>query len=123
MPSVSTISSVVNPSLPGVRIIPVSGPLKAGAPQTVLVEVEPDGSVPLHSHTVDAEMIIVAGSGWVCSTDLTNGRYVSPGYLVFFEADKPHGFLAGSEGLSFISVNGGIVDEDTDHWDFETATS
>jgi quercetin dioxygenase-like cupin family protein len=104
-----------------VRIFPVSGPPKAGAEQTVLVEVEPRGSIPLHSHTVDAEMIIVAGNGWVCATDATNGRHVSPGYRVFYEADKPHGFRAGDDGLSFISVNGGIVDELADRWDFEPA--
>jgi len=121
MPSVSTLSSVRHPSLPAVTIFPVSGPLQAGSPQTVLVQVDPLGLVPLHSHTVDAEMYIVAGKGWVCSTDATDGRAVAPGCRVFFEADQLHGFRAGQEGLSFISVNGGIVDEHADHWDYEAA--
>jgi len=120
MPSVSKLNPITNPSLPGVRIFPMSGAPKKGVAQSVLVEVEPRGSVPLHSHTVDAEMIIVAGNGWVCSTDATNGRHVSPGYRVFYEKDKPHGFRAGDAGLSFISINGGIVDENG-HWDLEMA--
>ena len=122
MPSVTKLQSLTHPSLPNVRIFPISGTLKAGAEQAVLVEVEPRGSIPLHSHTVDAEMVIVGGSGWVCSTDATNGRHVSPGYRVFYEKDKPHGFRAGNDGLSFVSINGGIVDEVPDKWDFAPAT-
>jgi len=99
----------------------MSGTPKKGVAQSVLVEVEPKGSIPLHGHTVDAEMIIVAGSGWVCSTDATNGRHVSPGFRVFYEKDRPHGFRADKNGLSFISMNGGIVDEDLEKWDFDSA--
>ena len=121
MPQVSQLKVLTSPSLPGVRIFAISGAPKAGVAQSVLVEVEPDGSIPLHSHTVDAEMIIVGGSGWVCSTDATNGRHVSPGFRVFYEKERPHGFRAGKEGLSFISNNGGIVDEDPKKWDFAPA--
>src|SRR3989344_8368301 len=117
MHQVSKLEVLTSPSLPGVRIFAISGAPKAGVAQSVLVEVEPDGSIPLHSHTVDAEMIIVGGSGWVCSTDATNGRHVSPGFRVFYEKDKPHGFRAGNDGLSFVSINGGIVDEVPDKWD------
>jgi quercetin dioxygenase-like cupin family protein len=121
MLSVSTLRSVTHPSLPGVRIFPVTDQLEAGSAQSVLVEVTPRGSIPLHSHSVDAEMIIVGGSGWVCSNDATDGRHVKPGYRVFYEADKPHGFIAGPEGLSFISINGGIVDEHPERWDYQPA--
>jgi len=119
MPSLSTIEPAFHPALPGVKIFPLSGPPKVGIPQDILVEIEPDGSIPLHSHAVDAEMFIIAGSGWVCSTDETNGRPVSLGWRVFFEADEPHGFRAGKDGLTFISANGGIVDSLSEHWDLE----
>jgi quercetin dioxygenase-like cupin family protein len=107
--------------LPRVKIFPVNGELRAGFPQTVLVQIEPEGRIPLHSHTVAAEMVIVAGSGWVCSADDMNNRPVSPGCRVFFEADKPHGFHAGDEGLSFVSVNAGIVDDRPEQWDYDAA--
>jgi quercetin dioxygenase-like cupin family protein len=121
MPSITPSSPVTNPSLPGVRIFPLTGALKAGSPQTVLVEVEPRGSIPMHSHTVDATMMIVAGDGWVRSTDSTDGHPVGPGYRVFYEAQRPHGFFAGEHGLSFISINGGIVDDDPHRWDLKPA--
>jgi len=119
MPSVSQQEALVHPALPGVRTFPVIGEAVAGMKQAVLVEVEPKGSIPLHSHTVDAEMIIVGGDGWVCSTDATNGRHVRPGMRVFYEKDNPHGFRAGTSGLSFVSINGGIVVADPNDWDFE----
>jgi quercetin dioxygenase-like cupin family protein len=119
MPSVSRMPPVTHPSLPGVRIFSTGEPLLAGSPQTVLVEVEPNGSIPLHTHDVDAVMLIVAGSGWVCSTDGTNGHSVNPGVRVFYEAERPHGFRAGQEGLSFISINGGIVDKHAERWDMD----
>ena len=121
MPTVSTIAPLTHPSLPGIKIFPMNGELRAGIPQTVLVQIEPEGRIPLHSHTVDAEMVIVAGGGWVCSVDDINDRPVLPGCRVFFEADKLHGFYAGNEGLSFVSANGGIVDEQPEEWDYDAA--
>lgn len=119
MPSVNQLQHVAHPNLPGVQIFPLSGGFEVGKEQSVLVRIEPGGQIPLHSHSVDAEMFIVAGSGWVCSVDATNGRHVSPGFRVFYEKDKPHGFRAGKEGLSFISNNGGIVDEEPAKWDLQ----
>ena len=38
------------------------------------------------------------------------------GRVVFFEKNVGHGFQASSEGLVFVSKNGGIVDRDEDAW-------
>jgi quercetin dioxygenase-like cupin family protein len=92
--------------------------LKRGVPQEVLVDVEPHHEIPLHAHTVDAEMFIVAGSGTVLSDDQAlNGRRVTKGMAVMFEKNVLHGFRAGGEGLTFVSRNGGIVTAPSEAWD------
>lgn len=107
-----------HPGLPGVTIYPVSGPLTAGTPQEVLVEMAPSAVIPLHSHTVDARMIVVSGKARVLSSDTTiDGHLVGPGDVVFFERDVDHGFVAMSAGMAFVSHNGGIVAIDHANWD------
>lgn len=106
-------------ALPDVQVFSMSGNLKHGEPQQVLVKVSPGGEIPLHSHNVDARMMIVSGSGKVLSDDPEiNQSTVQGGTCVFFEKMKAHGFQAGDEGLSFVSDNGGIVDEHH-RWDLE----
>ncbi len=115
---ISSLKQLSHCSLPGVLVFPLDAEMpERGKHQTVLVQAEADVIIPLHTHDVDAEMIIVGGSAKVLSEDPSvAGQVVTPGTRVFFEARKPHGFEAGGTGLSFISVNGGIVDENGD-WD------
>jgi quercetin dioxygenase-like cupin family protein len=105
--------------LEGVRVYPLSlGELNARQPQEVLVEVAPHGEIPLHKHSVDAEMFIIAGSGEVLSEDAElSGREVGRGAVVMFEREVSHGFKAGADGLVFISRNGGIVAKTESEWD------
>ena len=103
-----------------VRVFSISRELKRGVVQEVLVEVSPFGKIPLHTHTVDAEMIIVSGRGYVLSGDKSlDGVPVQVGEVVFFEKEIPHGFQASREGLTFISRNGGIVAESSQSWDID----
>ena len=121
MSSISRAEGVRHPAIPGVTIFPMSGPAQRGKPQDVLVCVEPMATIPLHSHESDAAMLIAAGSGQVLSDDQqSNGKEVSRGSCVFFEALGLHGFKAGPEGLTFVSRNGGIVGKDGD-WDIKFA--
>ena len=107
-----------HPSLPGVTIIPIGHTdLKRGHNQSVLVTMDPGAMIPLHYHSVMAIMDPTAGSAIVLSEDDDNGREVRPGHRVTFREDSLHGFIAGKEGFSFISTNGGIVDEDPTNWD------
>lgn len=108
-----------NPDLPGVTIRPLGSrsSLNRGIPQIVLVTIEPNGVIPLHSHEVDAHMDIVAGGATILSDDEDNGREVGPSHSWCFHAGGKHGFRAGPEGLTFVSTNGGIVDEDPNRWD------
>ena len=117
MPSICPLAWMSHPKLPGVEICNLGEALRAGLPQRVLVRLEPRAEIPLHTHTVDAKMLIVAGDGFVLSRDATNGRAVTQGDGVFFERNAPHGFRAGDAGLTFITDNGGIVDERSDDWD------
>lgn len=118
MPSVSSAEPICHRDLPGVEIFPMSGSLRAGEPQRVLVKLAPFHRIPLHTHMVDAAMFIVAGGGEILSQDALSGRQVAAGDRVLFERDAPHGFAAGAEGLAFVSDNGGIVDETAaDSWD------
>ncbi|MEK7648065.1 MAG: hypothetical protein AAB384_03475 [Patescibacteria group bacterium] len=97
--------------------------LRLGQSQEVLVTVVPDGIIPLHTHACDADMYIVSGDAIVLSTDQNDdGQAVSPGYCVRFAAGVGHGFRAGPGGLSFVSRNGGIVDE-TGEWDIQLAAA
>ena len=90
--------------------------------EELLVEVEPNGEVPLHTHSVDATMIILDGAAKVLSEDHDlNGRQVSRGDVVFFEKDRMHGFKASDSGLLFLSRNGGIIGNAGGPWDISFA--
>jgi len=103
----------------GIRIFP-HGPNKAGALQDILVEIDPGGAIPLNIHTVDTEIFIVAGNGWVCSADELNRKSLSTGNRVLFQPGDPQQLLlAGNEGLSFISINGYLVSSVSEQWEFE----
>lgn len=105
--------------LVGTAVYRMDSTAKAGVPQEVLVVCEPRAVIPPHTHNVDAEMFVVAGSAKVISSDdAINGRIVQRGDIVFFERHVTHGFEALDAGLIFVSRNGGIVDEDGD-WDIE----
>jgi quercetin dioxygenase-like cupin family protein len=114
------MQSFSHAALPGVTIYAIGLKPQRGTPQEVLVQVSPDQTIPLHEHDSDARMYIVSGSGFVLSEDSqTNGRSVSIGDCVCFERNKMHGFQASAEGLSFVSTNGGIVDEAHHNWDIK----
>jgi len=118
MPSITQLDGRKHESLPGIAFIPLSDLLRAGDDQRVLVRMAPHAIIPLHTHSVAARMTIVAGSAHVLSTDATNGAEVETGQIVFFEEDAPHGFLAGRQGMTFLSENGGILDDRGDNqWD------
>jgi quercetin dioxygenase-like cupin family protein len=120
MAKIDTSVAIVHHSLSGVLVYPLLGGANRGSEQEVLVVVEPLREIPLHTHEVDAKMFIVAGSGTVLSGDQRiNRSEVRVGDLVFFEKRVSHGFVAGPEGLSFVSKNGGIVDANQDNWDIE----
>ena len=104
--------------LPGVTIYPFSPRLERNVPQDVLVELRPNSTIPLHSHSVDASMLIVDGEGVVLSSDPgLDGQVVRRGDLVFFERNVDHGFKASVGGLTFLSRNGGIVTRNEEGWD------
>ncbi len=107
-----------HPDLPGVTIRPLGSqqPVR-GIQQSVLVTVERNGTIPLHSHEVDADMGIVSGTAIILSDDEDNGREVGVGHCVRFRAGGKHGFRVGPEGLTFVSTNGGIIDRSPDQWD------
>lgn len=122
MPQISELSRLQHEDLEGVLVYLLTGPVASGSPQEVLVEVEPRMTIPLHKHSVSATMIIVGGSGVVLSGDhRLDGQKVERGKVVFFEREVLHGFRAGSDGLTFISRNGGIVAESGEEWDMEFA--
>lgn len=106
---ISSLPIVRSETLPGVGLQYLeNGP----STEKVLVTLEPNGKIPLHTHKVDARMYIVAGRASVLSTDDYNGRQVGPGECVLFRKDLPHGFEAGPEGLTFLSCNDGIRQTD-----------
>lgn len=118
MPSIGKLKGLTHHGLPGVEVFPLSGPARAGVAQRVLVRMDAETTIPLHTHGSDARMTIVAGSARVLSVDETDGRLVGPGDVVLFERLAPHGFRAATEGMSFISDNDGIVDNRSDAcWD------
>lgn len=112
-----------HPKLPGVSIYPVAEtPLQKGESQQVLVVVEPDSVIPLHSHEVDASMFVVDGEAELLSDDPElDGQPVTTGTCVLFEKLVNHGFRVGSKGLKFLSTNGGIVDANG-NWDMAMQT-
>ena len=114
-------SPLRHPQLPGVVAYPVNGTVRKGEPQDVLVIVEPEGVIPLHSHNVDAHMFVTDGDAELLSDDPDlNGKLVETGTCVFFERLVNHGFRAGKKGLRFLSQNGGIVDP-SGEWDLAVA--
>lgn len=118
MSAISRGEGLNHPRLPGVTVYPFSDALSRGTPQEVLVEITANVSIPLHSHTVDARMMIVNGEARVLSSDPNlHGQIVRPGDVVFFERDVDHGFAALDHGMAFVSRNGGIVAPDHDAWD------
>ncbi len=110
------------PGMPGVQLLlPISQEsLRKGSPQRFYVVVEPNGTVPLHTHSVDAVMTILDGSGFVL-TQQGRERHVTLGDVVTFKANEPHGFEVSADGLKFLSENGGIADEDPNNWDIAFA--
>ena len=118
MPAIEHLQSYQHDALPDVRVFPLSLPFSSSEPQEVLVEVGHGAQIPLHTHSVDARMVIVGGSGRVLSSQSElNGLPVGRGDVVFFEREVAHGFEAGPEGLVFLSQNGGIVDTHAKNWD------
>ncbi len=114
---VSEIPILTHPKIPGVSIIPFET-VKVGQPQSILVRMDPNAIIPEHAHGVGAEMYPVSGSATLIADDPHfSGRRVIIGNRVKFAAGQPHGFIAGSEGFSFVSVNGGIIDSDPANWD------
>ena len=120
MAGITRIEKIGHEQLPGVAVYMLERQNAAPPTQEVLVEVGRDGHIPLHSHTVDATMIILDGAATVLSEDLElNGRRVSRGDVVFFEKDRKHGFKASDTGLLFLSRNGGIVGNHGEAWDID----
>lgn len=118
MSAISRGEGLKHPGLPGVTVYPFSDAVGRGTPQEVLVEMTPNVTIPLHSHTVDAKMMIVNGEARVLSSDPElDGQIVRPGDIVFFERDVAHGFAAFDRGMAFVSRNGGIVATDHNVWD------
>jgi len=120
MGRIERLQTIRHDQLPGVLVYPLTANPRAGEPQEVLVQVEPDREIPLHKHSVDAMMYIVGGSGTVLADDPEiRGRAVSRGDVVFFEKEASHGFHAGQDGLVFVSKNGGIVAPENSAWDIQ----
>jgi quercetin dioxygenase-like cupin family protein len=71
--------------------------------QVMRVTVDPNGSIPLHTHENPADMYIVRGS----ARALGKSREVSPGDFVSKGTGEPHGFEAYGDGLEFISTSYG----------------
>jgi quercetin dioxygenase-like cupin family protein len=122
MPSIERIERIAHERLPGVAAYLLQARGDSAPLEELLVEVEPNGEVPLHSHSVDATMIILDGAAEVLSEDHDlNGKQVSRGDVVLFEKDRRHGFKVSDSGLLFLSRNGGIVGKAGRPWDISFA--
>lgn len=116
---ITSMKKCTHPDMPGVAIYAWEN-IQAGKPQEVVHSI-----IPPHKHSVDAHMIIVSGEAELLfdedqlrKHDLTlNKRIVSTGDRVYFKAQMTHGFKASEKGLTFLSINGGIVDENPDKWE------
>lgn len=109
---ISRLATVTHPSLPGIQLFPMGARPIRGEPQTILVKMDSGSQIPLHTHTVSARMVIVAGSATVRSSDSSiDGTRVDAGSVVDFHANIAHGFDADDEGMTFVSENGGILGE------------
>ncbi|SEN38290.1 cupin domain-containing protein [Nitrosomonas marina] len=121
---VTTMKNHSHPNMPNVNIYAWSN-VASGNPQEVIVKVAPNTIVPLHAHSVDAQMVIIDGSAEVLydqkqlyEANLNlNKKNVKAGDIVYFKAKLAHGFRAFENGLTFLSINGGIVDKNTLKWD------
>ncbi|OGJ59141.1 hypothetical protein A2635_04235 [Candidatus Peribacteria bacterium RIFCSPHIGHO2_01_FULL_51_9] len=123
MSKTTEMGALRHPELTGVEVYPLGENPQKGENQEVLVIVEPEGIIPLHSHEVDARMFVVAGDAQLLSDDpQLNGQQVRTGTCVFFEKLVNHGFKAGKQGLRFLSRNGGIVDSHG-AWDIKMAVA
>ncbi|MEZ4103735.1 MAG: cupin domain-containing protein [Candidatus Paceibacterota bacterium] len=105
----SAISKVKSSKYPQINAL-ISHLVLAGSntPEISLVEMRPKSVIEPHIHKVDARMFIVSGTATVLSDDGNNGTVVRKGDCVFFEKLRRHGFKAGPEGMTFLSINGGI---------------
>lgn len=120
MSKITQMRKFTHSDLPGVVVFSLTPKPSFNEPQELLVELKGDGEIPLHSHSVDAEMYIVAGDATVLSDDGSlNGRNVKRGDVVHFERNIKHGFKASESGLVFVSRNGGIVDAGSNSWDID----
>ena len=76
--------------------------------QCLEVSILPGGSVPLHSHSCAATMIVVAGEARKLTKDGRKGRLVRTGAVIIKQANQPHGFAGvGPNGFKFISLSEG----------------
>lgn len=119
---ITQINPLTHEKMEGVQIFPI-GECVQGKPQEAIVEMKPFAVISAHSHHVDAEMYIAAGSGTVISANPQfNGVEVRVGDRVSFKRDEEHGFMAGVLGLVFITINGGILDPVPGKWDIKFAS-
>ena len=83
----------------GVFVKPVvSGDMTGGQFRCLLVRIEPNHKIGLHSHADSVELHeVVAGSG-VCLTEQGDIPYV-PGRMGLMALNAPHEIRAGDEGL------------------------
>lgn len=64
----------------------------------LVVCLEPDRVVPLHSHGADEVIYILEG-------ELSVGKRVcNPGTVLFIEKDTQYGFTVGGQGVRFLNV-------------------
>ena len=123
MGGISQLKRLPMDELAGVAVFQMSRSARRGEEQTVLVVCDPGAKIPLHTHSVDAQMFIAGGSGTVLSDDpAINGQMARIGDLVFFKRGVAHGFQAADDGLSFVSCNGGTCDE-SGEWDINFTDS
>ncbi|OGE77880.1 MAG: hypothetical protein A2751_02440 [Candidatus Doudnabacteria bacterium RIFCSPHIGHO2_01_FULL_46_14] len=119
---INRVFEFTHPALPGVSVFALGTETEIGKRQEVLVCIPPNGTIPLHKHSVDAEMYIVHGTATLLSDDSElDGAVVATGTRVFFQKSMNHGFKAGDKGMKFISRNNGIVNADSQKWDIEFA--
>jgi quercetin dioxygenase-like cupin family protein len=84
--------------------IPVSA--ETGAAGTVVVlEVDPGKKIPLHTHSAEETLVVLAGSGEATTGDRRS--HVSVGSIIVAPASTPHGFEnTGFETLRLIGFFG-----------------
>jgi len=126
MSIVSEMQRFKHPTLPDVTVYAWED-IRSNVPQEILVHVAPSGKVPVHTHAVDAKMVIVGGEADVLfdqdqldhDGQEIGRKTVRRGDIVDFRSGMTHGFRAHDNGLTFISINGGIVDPDSNEWNMD----